>query len=442
MDRPYVPRVRQSAALCLAGIVTILSLIVSARPASAAPLNAPSVAIAGTTSGGGYWFAAADGGVFAYGDARFFGSMAGRPVSRPIVGIARTPDSAGYWLTAADGGVFAFGDAQFVGSMANRSLAQPIVGIASTPDGRGYWLVSADGGVFAFGDARFFGSVGGNTLNRPVVGMTPTSDGNGYWLAAADGGVFAFGDARFLGSMVGRSLSQPVVGITATPSGEGYSLVATDGGVFAFGNARFLGSMGGKPLAFPVVGVDATPSGAGYWLVAADGGVFAFGDAGFFGSHGGQGVAQPPSSAGFHFPFADPGVVVPPRAWTQDQGVDIATIAGRCGSNAVEIAVADGQVIQEGISGFGPAAPVLRIEAGPLAGRVVYYGHAKPALVPVGAHVRGGDPIAQVGCGIVGNSTGPHLEIGISRPGSMAIPAFHQTAAEMYELLVSSYNHQ
>ena len=35
----------------------------------------------------------------------------------------------GYWLTAADGGVFSFGDASFYGSMAGTKLAQPIVGI-------------------------------------------------------------------------------------------------------------------------------------------------------------------------------------------------------------------------------------------------------------------------------------------------------------------------
>ncbi|MHB1763455.1 MAG: hypothetical protein ACYCS4_12085, partial [Acidimicrobiales bacterium] len=63
----------------------------------------------------------------------------------------------GYWEVASDGGVFAFGDAQFYGSMGAKSLAAPVVGIASTPDGRGYWEVASDGGVFAFGDAQFYG---------------------------------------------------------------------------------------------------------------------------------------------------------------------------------------------------------------------------------------------------------------------------------------------
>ena len=85
--------------------------------------------------------------------------------------MASTPDGRGYWLVAADGGLFAFGDAGFYGSTGSLVLNEPVVGMASTPDGRGYWLVAADGGLFAFGDAAFYGSMGGSPLNRPVVGM-------------------------------------------------------------------------------------------------------------------------------------------------------------------------------------------------------------------------------------------------------------------------------
>ena len=35
----------------------------------------------------------------------------------PIVGIASTPTGRGYWLVAADGGVFAFGDATYLGNV-------------------------------------------------------------------------------------------------------------------------------------------------------------------------------------------------------------------------------------------------------------------------------------------------------------------------------------
>ena len=101
---------------------------------------------------------------------------------------------------AADGGIFTFGDAGFYGSTGAIRLNQPIVGMAATPDGKGYWLVAADGGIFTFGDAGFFGSTGAIRLNQPIVGMAATPDGKGYWLVAADGGVFTFGDAGYFGS--------------------------------------------------------------------------------------------------------------------------------------------------------------------------------------------------------------------------------------------------
>ena len=72
---------------------------------------------------------------------------------------------------ASDGGIFAFGDAIFAGSMGGQPLNEPIVAIASTPDGMGYWEVAADGGTFAFG-ARFYGSHGGQPLDQPIVGMS------------------------------------------------------------------------------------------------------------------------------------------------------------------------------------------------------------------------------------------------------------------------------
>ncbi len=119
----------------------------------------------------GYWEVARDGGIFAFGDAGFYGSMGGKPLNAPIVAMAATPDGGGYWELASDGGLFAFGDAGFYGSMGGKPLNQPIVAMAATPDGKGYWEVASDGGLFAFGDAGFYGSMGGKPLAQPVVGI-------------------------------------------------------------------------------------------------------------------------------------------------------------------------------------------------------------------------------------------------------------------------------
>lgn len=105
----------------------------------------------------GYWIIHSDGGVFAEGDAVFYGSMGGKPLNSPIVSAAVTPSELGYWLVASDGGIFAFGDAEFHGSMGGVTLNKPIVDIACTPTGKGYWLLAADDGIFSFGDAVYEG---------------------------------------------------------------------------------------------------------------------------------------------------------------------------------------------------------------------------------------------------------------------------------------------
>jgi len=263
---------------------TLLSSVPSTLP------SAPTVPSAPTT---GYRLVASDGGIFAFGDASFYGSMGGRTLNRPVVGMASTPDGKGYWEVASDGGIFTFGDAGFYGSKGRAQLKSSVVGIAPTPDGRGYWEVAADGRIYAFGDATLHGSMGGHHLNQPVVAMAPTPDGKGYWEVASDGGIFAFGDAAYHGSMGGHHLNRPVVGLAATPDGRGYWEVATDGGIFTFGDATFHGSMGGSHLNRPVVGLAATPDGRGYWEVATDGGIFTFGDAPFDGSMGGSHLNRP-----------------------------------------------------------------------------------------------------------------------------------------------------
>jgi hypothetical protein len=245
------------------------------------------------TGPGGYWLTASDGGIFAFGGARFQGSTGNIKLAQPIVGMAPTRSGNGYWLVASDGGIFAFGDAAFFGSTGNLKLAKPIVGMAATSTGKGYWLVASDGGIFAFGDASFFGSTGNLKLAKPIVAMASTASGKGYWLTASDGGIFAFGDAHFQGSTGNLKLAKPIVGMAPTRTGNGYWLVASDGGIFAFGDAAFHGSTGDIKLAQPIVGMTATKGGGGYYMVASDGGIFAFGDAPFHGSTGNIKLAKP-----------------------------------------------------------------------------------------------------------------------------------------------------
>ena len=215
--------------------------------------------------------------------------------------MAATPDGRGYWLVASDGGIFAFGDARFYGSTGDIALNKPVVGMAATPDGRGYWLVASDGGIFSLRrrpllrlDRRHRPQQAGGghgrhprrpgllagglrrrhlqltatpaSTGRPATSPStsrwwawpppPTAGATGWWPPTAASS--AFGDARFYGSTGNIALNKPVVGMATSLTGRGYWLVASDGGIFSYGDASFYGSTGDIVLNKPVVGMAAS----------------------------------------------------------------------------------------------------------------------------------------------------------------------------------------
>jgi hypothetical protein len=151
--------------------------------------------------------------------------------------------------------------------------------------------------------------------------------------------------------------------------------------------------------------------------------------------------AAPIGSSSAEFPIQPVSLVVPPSQWTTDQGDDVATIGAACYPQAKEVALGDGQIIREGIDGFGQWAPVEHITSGPLAGLYVYYGHARPDApgLTVGAHVVTGQVISYVGCGDVGISTGPHVEAGFTFPDGAPGRLCNGSAYAMWSILRSLY---
>jgi murein DD-endopeptidase MepM/ murein hydrolase activator NlpD len=144
------------------------------------------------------------------------------------------------------------------------------------------------------------------------------------------------------------------------------------------------------------------------------------------------GPGQVSSGGGFTFPLPK-GTAAPPGAWSLDQGVDIAAPG-----NTPELAVCSGTIVLHGIGGFGPWAPVLHCDSPLSGGSYVYYGHAGPAnQLAIGTHVSAGQVMSSIGPGIVGISSGPHVEIGFC--DSSGTPIGGGTASQMMSLLRSSY---
>ncbi len=222
-------------------------------------LQRPVVGISPTANKAGYWLVASDGGIFAFGNAGYYGSIPGAGLSpagsglphslnAPIVGMVPSSDGGGYFMVASDGGVFAFGDARFEGSCPGMGGCSGAA-VAVVPDGsgNGYWLVTQTGNVYAFGDAAFYGAPGNQ--GSPVTSAVRTADGHGYWVLLANGTVDAYGDAVARGGPVGSvGAFDPASAIFSDAGGGGYWVASAQGGVFAYGDAPDEGSMAGNHL--------------------------------------------------------------------------------------------------------------------------------------------------------------------------------------------------
>jgi hypothetical protein len=228
-------------------------------------LQRPVVGITPTANRGGYWLVASDGGIFAFGNAGYYGSVPGsglkpagsglsHSLNAPIVGMVPSNDGGGYFMVASDGGVFAFGDARFVGSCPGIGGCRGAA-VAVVPDatGNGYWVVTSTGAVYTFGDAVNDGQPG--TQSSQITSAAATPNGGGYWILDAGGQVFPFGNAASLGGMPAGAAGglDPASAIFATSDGGGYWIVTALGKVSSYGDAPDDGDMSATHLNGPIV---------------------------------------------------------------------------------------------------------------------------------------------------------------------------------------------
>ena len=149
------------------------------RIAGGVRLNQPIVGMAATPTGRGYWLVAADGGIFSFGDAAFYGSTGAMRLNQPIVGMAATPDRPGLLARRER--------RRHLQLRRRRASTAPPAASASTsrssawprrPTGRGYWLVASRRRHLQLRRRRFLRlHRRASRLNRPIVGMAAAPDG-------------------------------------------------------------------------------------------------------------------------------------------------------------------------------------------------------------------------------------------------------------------------
>jgi hypothetical protein len=230
-----------------------------------------------------YDLVTAEGGVFNFGGAGYFGNERWRHLAAPIVGMAVTPDGGGYWLVGANGAVFNLGDAGWYGSLAHVSLGegQQVVSISPTRDGRGYWLINQAGAVFNFGDAQPIDNeqpLPAADLATPIVSAVVDPHALGAWLTDAQGHVYNTGAAPWYGSLGQFHLNYPITAIASIPSGLGYWLSNSLGDVWPFGSAA-AGNPAQTGIVGSAVGLAPAEDRNGYWAVTNTGDIIPGGDA-------------------------------------------------------------------------------------------------------------------------------------------------------------------
>ena len=181
------------------------------------------------------------------GNAGFYGSLGNLRLAGPVVTIAATPDGRGYWMAALDGGVFAFGDAGFYGSMGGSAAQQAHRRHGRRPPtaaATGWWPRTAASSRSV--TPAFLGSMGGT----PLVRAGGRHGRHAPRRRLLDGRLRRRASSP---SATRASTGRPAAFPLGRPGGRAWPPCPTtaattwwrpDGSVFAFGDAPFRGPVG------------------------------------------------------------------------------------------------------------------------------------------------------------------------------------------------------
>jgi L,D-transpeptidase-like protein len=158
--------------------------------------------------------------------------------------MSATPDGGGYRMVAADGGIFDFGDAAFYGSGTGGSLTAPVVGMAARPGG--YWIAYGATGPLTtvLGQEEVLAGLGYGALSWSPLGFewrwAPPAPLAAVWAPGQDGAM-AQGDILAFEAQVGLPLDGAIspaeinmltaaavdpTGTGANPNGFTYALAS------------------------------------------------------------------------------------------------------------------------------------------------------------------------------------------------------------------------
>ena len=194
---PHIVRIDNSGATVVSWSNTSITVDLPAQdgPGTLSVVTAPGSTTTVPFSGieRGYYTLSQTGLVTGHGGARTYGDLTTiGATSSPAVELVPTANNGGYWILAANGQVYAFGDATTLGGVDQTITA---VSLAVLPSGTGAYVLSSNGTVYALGTAKNLGSP---KSPIPAAALALSVNGQGYWILGSHGMVYPYGNARRL----------------------------------------------------------------------------------------------------------------------------------------------------------------------------------------------------------------------------------------------------